>query len=356
MSLRGGNVMGIVPKKSKKLEDQIKYQFIARPDAAKELMVYKWPDHHIRYYSVVTVQPDELAFFVNRGEIAGYVEPGEHRLDGPGVPLVQDRVDEVTGGKVLIAELYFVSTREFANRAFMGSMGEVRDPETDSMVGVRVRGEYAMKAVDPGKLILNLQGTRPSLSNAEIQDVVSDHVLMTLRALVNANITEHGWDVLKITSGAYNLALEEAVLPVVAERLADYGLAVTRIEDFDVSVDPADSPRLQEIYDRRAKTKLAGDSRYGAMAEAEAILGAAEGLRSGGGGGGGGGLGSATDFAGVGIGLGIGMKVAERFMDGDRATGTAPGATVTCGACGAKVAPGKFCGDCGALLTDPAGE
>ena len=33
-------------------------QFIARPDAAKEDMVFKWPDLTIRKFTQVTVQPD----------------------------------------------------------------------------------------------------------------------------------------------------------------------------------------------------------------------------------------------------------------------------------------------------------
>ncbi len=86
------------------------------------------------------------------------------------------------------------------------------------------------------------------------------------------------------------------------------------------------------------------------------MLGAAEGLAKGGGSGGGGGLSSATDFAGIGIGLGIGMKVAERFMPG--ASGAGPAAAqhkVTCDSCGASVAPGKFCGECGAALPESEG-
>ena len=346
--------MGIRPKKKSGLEPQ----FIARPDAAKELMVYKWPDRHVRMLSVVTVQSDEWLFFVKGGEVAGYLGAGQHVLDGAGVPFLQHIVDEKSGGNVLIAEVYFVSAREFANRAFAGSGGEVSDPGTEVMVKTNVYGEYAMKAVDPAKLVLNLLGTRALHGNQEIQDVVSDHLLLVLRAGIQANVTERGWDVLKLTSGAYNVALADAAVTQVNERLGDYGLQVTRIEDFTLSIDAADRGRLQEIHDRKAKMALAADPNYAKMAEAEAILGAAEGMRSGSGGGGGG-IGSATDFAGVGIGLGIGMKVADRFMDRSSSGGGGGGgggARVMCPACAAEVTSGAFCSACGAALKAEAGS
>lgn len=332
--------MGIFGKKKEPLE----YQFIARPDSAKELLFYKWPDTNIRFLSVVTVQPDEQAIFIDRGQIRGYLDEGQHRLDGPGVPILQEKIDEVTGGRVLLGELYFVSTRQFANLGFAGPMGQVSDPETDVMVGINVTGSFALKATDPGKLLLHLLGTRRPLDNREVVGVASEHLLLVLRSVVSSQITEHAWPVLKVTSGAYNPSLEQAALPAVNERLIDYGIAISAIQDFSVKVDPADASRLKEIYDRRAKTKLAADPNYAGMAEAEAMLGAAEGLKSGGSGGS---MSSATDFAGMGIGLGIGMKMADKFVQGSGE------ARMACPACGVAIGSGKFCPACGERI---AGE
>ncbi len=207
--------MGISPEKKTELQKQ----FIARPDAAKSMIIYKWPEHHIRMVSIVTVQPDEVALFVKQGQLLGYLPGGEHQLDGPAIPFLQGKVDDVTGGKAMLGELYFVSTREFANKAFAGMMGQVNDPDTDVMVGLKVFGEYAMRVVDAGKLLLRLIGTQGMLNNTEIWDVTSDHLLQTLRAVSNQNVTEHKWHVLKLTSGAYNLDIEERVLGIVNERL-----------------------------------------------------------------------------------------------------------------------------------------
>ena len=249
--------MGILGKK----QEPITYQFIARPDSAKDLMFYKWPDSKVKFLSMVTVQPDEQALFVDKGVLRGYVEPGQHRLDGPGIPFVQSKVDELTGGRLLLGELYFISTREFANQQFSGTMGQVKDPDTDMMVGLQVFGGYSFKAVDPGKLLLHLLGTRRSIDNNEVKTLVSEHLLYVTRALVNQHLTEDGWPVLKITSGAHNLAIERDIIPVVNERVAQYGLELTKVQDFSVSIDRADAMALKELYQRKARTKLAGDER-----------------------------------------------------------------------------------------------
>jgi membrane protease subunit (stomatin/prohibitin family) len=48
-------------------------QFIARPDEAKEDILYKWPDQTIRKLTQVTVQPDETALFIKEGKVAGTI-------------------------------------------------------------------------------------------------------------------------------------------------------------------------------------------------------------------------------------------------------------------------------------------
>ena len=88
-------------------------QFIARPDSAKEDILYKWPDMTIRKLTQVTAEPDETALFFKEGNLAG--------------------------------------------------------PETGLAVGLRVFGEYAMMVSDPTAMILKLVGTRQA-SNDLITD------------------------------------------------------------------------------------------------------------------------------------------------------------------------------------------
>lgn len=327
-----------------KAEEEARHQFIARPDGVKNLVVYKWPDTTIQYLSVVTVQPDEWAFFIKNGKIVGFLRRGMQRLDGASVPFMSELLDRYTGNNVLLSELYFVSSRQFANNKFGGSMGELADPFTGVMVACGAYGEFAFKVTDPGKLVLELLGTKPVSDNGEIITTIRERLMKVTRSVVNAQILEAGWDLLRVTSGAYNRVFEESILRGMGAELQSYGLEVTFLEDFVISVLPQDKHKIQEIYDRRAKMKLAEDDSYRAMAESEVMLGAAEGLKSAGASG-------AANSAGLGLGVGIGMGLASK-MNADGTPRTEQGATaeggLICTHCSAQLLPGaRFCSECG---------
>jgi hypothetical protein len=90
-------------------------QFIARPDTAKEDMLFKWPDLTIRKFTQVTVEPDETAIFFKDGKVAGILPQGRSALDGTLIPFLGDIVDFASGGNMYRAELYFVGTRQASN-------------------------------------------------------------------------------------------------------------------------------------------------------------------------------------------------------------------------------------------------
>ena len=56
------------------VKGEVQQQFVARPDSSKDLVLYKWPETNIRMLSVVTVQPDEWAYFIKQGQVAGYLQ------------------------------------------------------------------------------------------------------------------------------------------------------------------------------------------------------------------------------------------------------------------------------------------
>ena len=147
-------------------------QFIARPDAAKEEILYKWPDQTIRKLTQVTVQPDETALFVKEGKVAGTLPPGRSTLDGALIPFLGDIVDWASGGNMYRAELYFIGTREFVSLPFGGPIDNVEDPETRLAVGLRVFGEYALVVSDPAAVILKLVGTRQAIGLTRMVVVV----------------------------------------------------------------------------------------------------------------------------------------------------------------------------------------
>jgi membrane protease subunit (stomatin/prohibitin family) len=331
-------------------------QFIARPDAAKEDILFKWPDMTIRKFTQVTVQPDETALFFKEGKVAGTLPQGRSTLDGALIPFLGDIVDWASGGNMYRAELYFVGTREFVSLPFGGPIDNIEDPETGLAVGLRVFGEYALEVSDPAAMILKLVGTRQA-SNDLVTDWAREQILKALRTSVVRKLTAEKWPVLGIAGRTADI--EAALIADVQAPLAPYGLRITRLGNVTITLSPEDEHTLKGLRKDTAYTRLAGGFReYGVGA---ALKGIGEGAAAGGGNG--------AAVLGVGMGLGgivaglgaVGPGSNPGSGPGGGATApappTAPGGTagaVTCSNCHEANSPGaKFCSGCGSALAPP---
>jgi membrane protease subunit (stomatin/prohibitin family) len=334
-------------------------QFIARPDAAKDDILYKWPDMTIRMLTQVTVQPDETALFIKEGKVAGVVPQGRSTLDGKLIPFLGDIVDWASGGNMYRAELYFIGTREFVSLPFGGPIDNIEDPETGLAVGLRVFGEYALIVTDPATLITRLVGTRQG-TNDMITDWSREQVLKALRTGLVKQLTKQKWPVLGLA--ARTDEIETALLADVQAPLAPYGIKITRLGNVTITLSPEDEATLKGLRKDTAYSRLAGGFReYGVGA---ALKGIGEGAAAGGNAG----------PASLGIGMGLGGIVAGIGSvpsapppglagGGGGGGGAAPGggsgpaaggATVICGACQTPNAAGaKFCSNCGTTLAPP---
>ena len=61
-------------------------EFIAVPDDKKNQIVFKWPDVNIRKFTRAIVDADEMALFVNTGQVVGTMGPGRHQIDAQELP------------------------------------------------------------------------------------------------------------------------------------------------------------------------------------------------------------------------------------------------------------------------------
>jgi membrane protease subunit (stomatin/prohibitin family) len=328
----------------------LRRQFIARPDASKNQILYKWPDMAVPMAAQLTVEPDEVAVFVREGKVVGIVPPGLVTLEGKNIPFLDVLIDAGTGGNFFRAEVYFVSTREFPNLPFGGMVDNVVDPETQLAIGLRVFGDYSLKIVDPSALILNLVGSRDASDNALITDWMRDMVLKTIRTDVVSHIVQNNWPILGIASRTDDLEAE--TLAKVETHVSSYGVHIVRMGNFTISINETDEETLKKYRRDVTYSKLAGGfQQYGA---GEAMIGLGEGAAKGGGAGN-------SAFLGMGVGLGnlvgaMGQAQPQPAQQQSQAAQTAPAATSHCTACGAAYAPGaKFCAGCGvALATAPA--
>jgi membrane protease subunit (stomatin/prohibitin family) len=318
---------------------EVRREFIARPDSAKGQILFKWPDSNIRKFTQLTVEQDELAVFFRDGQVQGTVQPGRVTLDSAEIPFLGKLVDAASGGNLFKTELYFISTREFPNLPFGGSVDNVVDPDTNLAVGLRVFGEYSLKAVEPQSLILQLVGTQNLQTNDQITDWMREQVLKVFRTDVVSHIVSQGWPILGIAS--HNEEIEAETLKNVQGFVQSYGLQIVRMGNFTISIKEEDEETLKNFRRDVSYTRLAGG--FQQYAAGEAMLGVGQGAAEGGG---------ALPPALLGVGLGMGQNIAGQQGQAVVAGGAIQ---VRCGNCNAlNPESAKFCASCGKPLVAAA--
>jgi membrane protease subunit (stomatin/prohibitin family) len=336
-------------------------EFIAVPDDRKGQIVFKWPDVNIRKMTRAIVDADELAVFINTGQVVGTMGPGRHQIDANELPFLGAIVDWATGGNAYRAELYFIGTREYTGNTFGGRIDDVQDPQTGMIVTLRVFGDYSLQVSDPGLLITRLVGTVDVTNNQAITSWVSDQLLKVMRTHVTTQIVRNGWPILGLS--AYTTDIEQVVIERGNEQLTTYGLRIIRMGNFDVNLSDDDEAQLKTLAKDTAYSRLAGG--FGQYAAGEMQLGAGQGMAKGG---------AATGGAFLAAGLGLGGQAAAPaqpsppppagpgfagggpgFVGGGPAPGgAATAAGVECPSCHAGNAPtAKFCGSCGKSMAPP---
>ena len=268
-------------------------EFIAVPDNCKQQIVFKWPDVSIRRYTKAIVNADEVALFVNTGKVVQTMGPGRHEVDADELPGLGILIDAATGGKAYRAELYFVGSREFTGFTFGGRIDDVQDPQTGLIVTLRVFGDYALRVADPITLITNLLGTVDVTDNDQVARWVSDQLLKVMRTNITTQIVRNGWPILGLS--AYTAEIEQTAISKGNEQLAAYGVAITRMGNFDINLSPEDSAQLKTLAKDTSYSRLAGS--FNQYAAGELALGAGEGMAQGGGA-----VGGAFLAAGLGMG------------------------------------------------------
>jgi membrane protease subunit (stomatin/prohibitin family) len=283
----------------------VKELAIARPDSAKDFWVYKHPDQTIPMKAQLTVDQDEIALFFKDGKYIGSFSAGRHTLDASNIPFLGQLVDKFTGGNVFICEVFFVNTREQPSIKFGTSIGDVPDPQTKLRVRLMVHGEFSAKVIDATKFVIGLVGQRATDNEAflgwfksQMQKTIKDHIAEL--------IVKHDWPMMKVTSGAYTDEIETFVIDSVRKHIESYGVEIVRMGDFTISMDAADKERLDKLVERAAYINMTGGmAGYQQMAQAEMMMGAAEGMKKGGDAGG----------AMQGAGIGMGFAMAGQMMN-----------------------------------------
>jgi membrane protease subunit (stomatin/prohibitin family) len=250
--------------------------------------------------------------------VAGKLGPGRHNLDTNNVPFISRLLEKVTGGNLFVAEVYFISVREFAQVKFGGPIGDLRDPETGLGIGTMVYGDFSIQVTDPEKLVLGLVGLRRA-SNDEFLGWFKSQVLKVTRDRVAELCVKKKWPLLDVTSGAFTEEIEQDLIAGLGPHTTPYGVTIVRFGNFTISIKPEDEATLKKLGKDVAYSRLAGG--FQQYAQGQAMLGAAEGMAKGGGGEGSGG---GAAMGGMGMGMGLGM--AQMFMNQQQPKAGAGGA------------------------------
>lgn len=308
-------------------------EFIAVPDERKGQLVFKWPDVNIRRFTKAIVNADQMALFVNTGQVVQMLGPGQHNIDAQELPGLGAVIDRLTGGNAYRAELYFVHTREFTGITFGGRIDNVQDPKSGLIVTLRVFGDYALRVTDPARLIVNLAGTVDLTDDEGVAAWVSDQLLKAMRSGVTTQIVRNGWPILGLS--AYSEEIENAAIAAGNNQLAAYGVAITRMGNFDINLSPEDEGELKRLARDVQYSQLAGG--FNNYAAGQMALGAGQGMAQGG---------AANAGAFLAAGLGLGQQAAAAQPQPQAQPQAA--AAVVCGSCNTGNAAGaKFCMGCG---------
>jgi membrane protease subunit (stomatin/prohibitin family) len=296
------------------LKTEAQRNFIARADDAKDDIIYKYPERNIRTMTQLTVQADEVALFYKEGVIAGTLGPGRHNLDTNNVPFISALLEKATGGNLFVAEVYFVSLREFTEVKFGGPIGTLPDPMTGLTIGLMVYGNFSFKVTEPEKLLVGMIGLKKT-TNDEVTSWFKSLLLKVTKPAVNSVVTAQK-SLLAATSGGNIGDIETAVMASVAKEVANYGITVIRFGDLTVSMKPEDEETLKKLSKDVAYTRLAGG--FQQYAQGQSMLDAGTGMAKGG-------EGSGNALGGMGMGMGFGM--AQMFMNQQHPQGAPPQAT-----------------------------
>jgi membrane protease subunit (stomatin/prohibitin family) len=314
-------------------------EFIAVPDEKKGQIVFKWPDVTIRRFTHAIVNADEVAMFVNTGQVVQTMGPGRHPIDADELPGLGAVIDFATGGNAYRAELYFVGTREYTGFRFGGRVDDVQDPRTGLVVTLRVFGEYALRVIDPARLITNLTATVDVTDNERISGWVSEQLLKVLRTNVTTQVLANGWPILGLS--VHSPEIEQAAITSANGQLEAYGIALTRMGNFDINLAEEDAKQLKQLAKDTSYSQLAGG--FQQYAAGEMALGAGQGMAQGGG---------ATQGAFLGAGLMLPGMMQGAMQQQQQPAPQAPPAPAAAAPAPATVA-GPACASCS--TPNPAG-
>lgn len=282
-------------------------QIIEWLDDSTNTLVYRFPvhDQEIKMGAQLTVRENQVALFINEGEVADIFKPGRYELSTQNLPILTTLRGWKYGfDSPFKAEVYFFNTRLFTDLKW-GTSNPVmmRDAEF-GMIRVRGFGTYAIRISDPKEFFRTVVGTQGLTT--------TDDILGQLRS----TIVSHLSDILAESKiAALDLAASYRELATLAQKelaphFATFGLDLARFNIDNISL----PEEVEAAIDQRTKLGVLGGhlGQYAQMQTAESIKVAAA---------------NPGGMAGAGAGIGAGMAMGQMMGQSFNAPPTAPGSS-----------------------------
>jgi membrane protease subunit (stomatin/prohibitin family) len=259
-------------------------------DDSRDTIVWRFPryENEIKMGAKLVVRESQAAVFVNEGQVADVFGPGTHTLTTQNMPILST----LKGWKYGFespwkAEVYFVNTRQFTDMKW-GTQNPVivRDPEFGA-VRLRAFGAFAMRVVDPARLLRELVGTDPQFRTEEVQEYLRQLVVGHLgNALARAQVP-------LLDLAAQQLTIGNTLAAVLSDELSANGIAIPKFIIENISV----PPEVEAALDKRTSIGVVGNlDQYTKFQAANAMEDAA----------------NNTGGAGEAFGFGLGMSAGQR--------------------------------------------
>jgi len=292
------------------LKNQIGSQFIEIIewlDDSTDTLVYRYPvyNQEIKMGAQLTVRENQVALFINEGEVADLFKPGRYELSTQNLPILTTLRGWKYGFQSPFkAEVYFFNTRLFTDLKW-GTSNPVmmRDAEF-GMIRIRAFGTYALKISDAKEFFKTVVGTQGLTT--------TDDILGQLRSTI---ISQFSDIVAESKIAALDLASSYRELSTLAQKelgpaFASFGLELSRFNIDNVSL----PEEVEAAIDQRTKLGVFGDrlGQYAQMQTAESIKVAAA---------------NPGGLAGAGAGIGAGMAIGQAMAGSMNAAPPPPGSS-----------------------------
>lgn len=290
------------------------FDVIEYPNEMEDEIVHRFPEDtagDFRLGSQVIVRESQIAVFYRDGKALDTFGPGRHTIATANIPLLINLIGKAFNERSpFTAEVYFVSTREFADEKW-GTPQPILVRNPGMGLGVALLqgfGTYSFKVAEPQQFVTQIVGVTGIYTTKDIEARLRSMLLSKLQDLLGETAAE--------TSVPELIGLvEELGVGVKAKTLDDFkaiGLSLLSfyIESLKPSERSAEELRAMGMLDMETYTQLQA---------ADAMRDAAQ---------------NPSGGAGLTAGIGAGMGIGSAITDSLKKSGEGSGADASAGGSG----------------------